>query len=157
CADRLASATTISAASLIPSLMSNLARLRPPTLFMSPGESRGPYSRGPSLWAPAFADDKLTTVPAARNRLSLSLNAGLENSFDHAFAAVRDVRRLAFGHGLTERLVVAQPLGLGRRVDHGAVGLGRAPEHQPLDQGLVALDLSRRLRVDLGADAGIDA
>ena len=62
------------------------------------------------------------------------------------FLRARDDRRLAFGHRLAERLVLLQALALGHGIDHGAIGLLRAPEHQPLDHALVALDLGRRLR-----------
>src|SRR5262245_55937974 len=80
-----------------------------------------------------------TTNSSAPRKRPATLAAGLamidiamilEKTFERALLLAHDGRRLAFGDRLAERLVFLDALLLGGRIDHGAVGLRLAPEHQ---------------------------
>src|SRR5688572_32396599 len=59
----------------------------------------------------------------------------LEDTLEHALLLAHDGRGLAFRGRLAECLVLIDALLFGRRIDHLAIGLRLAPEHQGIGKG----------------------
>src|SRR5688572_20380861 len=88
-----------------------------------------------------------------RKRLALRL----EYSFKQALFLALDDRCFASIGRLAERLVLLEALLLGDRIDHGAVGLGRTPEDEIVEEARRFFLVDRGLFIDQLADVGVDA
>src|SRR5688500_9623753 len=81
----------------------------------------------------------------------------LEKTLERALLLAHDRRSLARGDRLAGRGIFLQALLLEGRIDHGAVGLRLAPEHQGIGERPRIGFVLGGLGIDQLADVGIDA